>query len=75
MQTVTLEEARAQLPALLEATATGEEIYIAQNSEMLVQLVPRAVQKRSRRFASAHGLIEISPSFNEPLDDFREYQE
>jgi prevent-host-death family protein len=75
MQTVSLEEARAHLPALLKAAAAGEEIYITQNADVAVQLVPRAVQKRVRRFGSARGLIEMMPNFDEPMDDFREYQE
>lgn len=75
MQTVIIDEVTANLPGLIEAAAAGEDIFIAQNEELLVQLVPRTVTKRKRQFGSAKGLISMAPDFDAPLEDFKEYME
>lgn len=74
MQTVTLEEAKAQLGNLIEAAA-GEEVFIQKNDGSSVQLVPRVVKVRKRQFGSAKGLISMAPDFDAPLEEFREYME
>ena len=73
MQTVTLDEAKTNLVGLIEAAAAGEEVFITKGEDLSVQLVPRTVKKRRRRFGSAKGLISMAPDFDEPLDDFKEY--
>lgn len=75
MQTVTLDEAKAHLVELIEAAAAGEEVFIKQNENVSVQLVPRAMNRRKRQFGSAKGLILMAPDFDEPLEDFKEYME
>ncbi len=75
MQTVTLEEAKAQLGNLIEAAAAGEEVFIQKNDGFSVQLVPRALKARRRQFGSARGLISMAPDFDAPLEEFREYME
>jgi len=74
MTTVTLDEAKTQLVDLIDAAAAGEEVFITKNADLAVQLVPRTVKKRKRQFGSARGLISMAPDFDEPLDDFTEYQ-
>lgn len=75
MQTVTLNEAKARLVDLVEAAAAGEKVFITTNDDVTLQLVPHAIKKRKRQFGSAKGLISMTPDFNEPLEDFREYME
>ena len=74
MQAMTLTEAQAQLPQLLQAAAQGEEIFITSET-ISVQLVPHPIKKRSRQFGSARGLISLSPDFDAPLSDFDEYSQ
>ena len=75
MQTVTLDEAKIHLTALVNAAAAGEDIFILKDDQCSVQLVPRAIKKRKRQFGSAKGMISMAPDFDEPLKDFAEYME
>lgn len=73
MQTVCLEDAKTHLVEIIEAAAAGEEVFIVRDDELAVQLVPQSVKRRKRRFGSAKGLISMTPDFDEPLDDFKDY--
>jgi antitoxin (DNA-binding transcriptional repressor) of toxin-antitoxin stability system len=73
MQRVRLSDASHQLPELIDAAMRGEVILIATDEHHEVQLVPLPQHYQSRRFGSARGLLTISPDFDAPLDDFREY--
>ena len=81
MTQVNLDEAKEQLPALIEAALGGEEVLITRNGHS-VRLVPceeksEAQDARPRpRFGSAKGLITyIADDFDAPLEDFKEYME
>jgi antitoxin (DNA-binding transcriptional repressor) of toxin-antitoxin stability system len=73
MQQVSLEEAKTQLPDLIDAAVSGEEIIIAKDPQHLVKLVPVPGTKPRPQFGSAKGLITMSDDFDEPLEDFEEY--
>ena len=73
MQPVSIEEAKANLPDLIEAAVKGEEVVIAEDGRHLVRLVPVPRAKPRPRFGSAEGLINMSEDFEEPLEDFEEY--
>lgn len=73
MHQVSLEEAKTQLPDLIDAAVGGEEIIIAKDSQHLVKLVPITTKKPRPQFGSAKGLITMSDDFDEPLEDFEEY--
>jgi antitoxin (DNA-binding transcriptional repressor) of toxin-antitoxin stability system len=73
MHQVSLEEAKTQLPDLIDAAVGGEEIIIAKDSHHLVKLVPVPATKPRPQFGSAKGLITMSDNFDEPLEDFEEY--
>ena len=73
MHQVSLEEAKTQLPDLIDAAVSGEEVIIAKDSQHLVKLVPITTQKSRPQFGSAKGLITMSDDFDEPLEDFEEY--
>jgi prevent-host-death family protein len=74
MQTVALEKAQATLADLVQQVAGGEEFTITQNGEPKAKLsaVP------SHKHAQAHvgslpGKIWMSPDFDAPLADFKDY--
>ena len=74
MHQISLEEAKSQLPELIDAAVSGEEIIIAKDSQHLVKLVPIPMTKPRPQFGSAEGLITMSDDFDEPLEDFEDYQ-
>lgn len=73
MHQVSIEEAKTQLPDLIDAAVSGEEIIIAKDSQHLVKLVPVPTARPRPQFGSAKGLITMSDGFDEPLRDFEEY--
>ena len=73
MHQVNLEEAKTQLPDLIDAAVGGEEIIIAKDPQHLVKLVPIPTTKPHPQFGSAKGLITMSDDFDEPLKEFEEY--
>jgi prevent-host-death family protein len=73
MQRVSIEEAKSNLPELIEAAVKGEEVVIAGDGRHLVRLVPVPRMKPRPRFGSAEGLVTMSEDFEEPLEDFEEY--
>ncbi|KAF3888256.1 MULTISPECIES: type II toxin-antitoxin system Phd/YefM family antitoxin [Nostocales] len=72
MQEVTLAEASKNLPELIEAVKSAEEIVITEDNQPVVKLTLLLPVKR-RRAGSAKGLITISDDFDEPLEGFKDY--
>ncbi|MBV9867669.1 MAG: type II toxin-antitoxin system Phd/YefM family antitoxin [Abitibacteriaceae bacterium] len=75
MQQVSLDEAKTQLPDLVDAALNGAEVVIAKDNQQLVKLVPLETIERRPRFGSAKGLIVMNDDFDEPLEEFKEYME
>ncbi|MCC5656684.1 type II toxin-antitoxin system prevent-host-death family antitoxin [Nostoc sp. XA010] len=75
MQQITLAEASQNLPDLIEAALSGEEIIIIKDNQPLVKLTPVSPLKQRRQPGSAKGLITISDDFDAPLEEFKEYME
>ncbi len=73
MYRVDLEEAKSSLVELIKAAIEGEDVFILNDNQQAVQLVPIQSQKRQPKFGSAKGLIKMSEDFDEPLPDFNEY--
>lgn len=69
-----IEEAKTHLPDLIEAPVKREEVVISKDDEHVVRLVPGSRAKPRPRFGSAEGLITMSDDFDEPLEDFEEYE-
>ena len=76
MVTVTLEEAQARLPELLEQLQPGEEVNITGNGRPLGQL-KKAARTSWPCQAGSYRKDEfwMAPDFDAPLDDFKEYLE
>lgn len=74
MHRVNLDEAQAQLSDLINAAIRGEKVFITNDDQETVELVPVASPKRRRQFGSAKGLIiYMADDFDAPLSDFDEY--
>lgn len=75
MSTITLEEAKAHLDELIARLQPGEEILITDQGRPLAQV--KKVERTSWpcKAGSAAGKIRMTPDFDAPLEDFREYME
>jgi len=73
MHQINVEDAKSNLPDLIDAAVSGEEIIIAKDEQHIVRLVPVSRTKARPQFGSAKGLISMSDDFDEPLQDFAEY--
>jgi antitoxin (DNA-binding transcriptional repressor) of toxin-antitoxin stability system len=74
MQQITVNDAQARLPNLIDEAVNGETVYIVGDSEHIVQLVPVAAVGRPQ-FGSAAKLMSMADDFDEPLEDFRDYMQ
>jgi antitoxin (DNA-binding transcriptional repressor) of toxin-antitoxin stability system len=77
MTTVTVEEAQAKLPELIDHLHPGEELVILRNQQPIAKLVGESSSvRRQRQPGSAKDVIlRMSEDFDAPLEDFREYME
>jgi prevent-host-death family protein len=74
--TVTIEEAQARLPELIEKAAAGEEIVITHGDRPVVELVAPSEERPRRGFGCAKGMITfVADDFDAPLEDFKDYME
>ncbi len=64
---INLYEAKAQLSALVERAAAGEEIVIAKGGKAKARLVPLASDRPVRRPGRGKGRIRIAHDFDAPL--------
>jgi prevent-host-death family protein len=76
MTTVTIEEAQAKLPELIEHVAAGAEVVITRDQEPVARLLAEERPKRKpRKAGTAKGMITILADDDEHLKDFAEYME
>lgn len=74
MSTVTLEEAQAHLPELIDRLQPGEALVITRNEKPVARLLLEEPPKRKPRQAgSAKGILTILQDDDEHLEDFEEY--
>ena len=73
MYQVTPDEAKAQLDDLIIAALAGEAVFITQDAEHKVQLVPITQTQRDRVAGTGKGTFTMSDDFDAPLPDFEEY--
>lgn len=74
MKTVTIHEAKTHLSRLIQEALDGEEIVIANRNEPMVRLEVIREALPKRRFGGLKTLVvEMGPSFDEPLEDFGDY--
>jgi antitoxin (DNA-binding transcriptional repressor) of toxin-antitoxin stability system len=74
MSTVTIEEAQANLPEIIDKLAPGEELIIMRNNQPIAKLVGQQHPARKpRQPGSAKGKLIILAEDDEHLKDFKEY--
>jgi antitoxin (DNA-binding transcriptional repressor) of toxin-antitoxin stability system len=74
MNTVTIEEAQAKLPEIIDKLAPGEELIITRNDHPIAKLVgqPRPARK-PRQPGSAKGILTIVSDDDAHLEDFADH--
>lgn len=78
MTKISIEEAQAQLPDLIHRLHSGDEVVITKNNQPVARLMATAVEPRQqpRQPGTLRGsVLYMSPDFDAPLDDFRDYME
>ena len=76
MSSVTLEEAQARLPQLIEQLQPGEEITLTDQGRPVAQV--KKVERTSwpcKAGSYKKADFRMAPDFDAPLDDFKEYLE
>jgi antitoxin (DNA-binding transcriptional repressor) of toxin-antitoxin stability system len=74
MTTVTIEEAQANLPELIEHLSPGETVVITRNQQPVARLLAAELPTRKPRHAgSAKGMLTIVADDDEHLKDFETY--
>jgi antitoxin (DNA-binding transcriptional repressor) of toxin-antitoxin stability system len=74
--TVTIEEATARLPELINGLDSGDEIVITKDAQVVAKLVG---ERTSARLRPPPGLgkgtiLYMDPDFNGPMEEFKEYE-
>jgi antitoxin (DNA-binding transcriptional repressor) of toxin-antitoxin stability system len=76
MSTITIEEAQANLPEIIEELSPGEELIITRNDQPVAKLVGQQPPTRKpRQPGSAKGILTILAEDDEHLEDFKEYMQ
>jgi antitoxin (DNA-binding transcriptional repressor) of toxin-antitoxin stability system len=73
MPTVTIEEAQARLPELIEQLSLSKEIIITRDSQPVAKLVSQPVSPPQPVFGRGKGKVLIVAEDEEHLKDFEEY--
>jgi antitoxin (DNA-binding transcriptional repressor) of toxin-antitoxin stability system len=74
MTTVTLEEAQARLPDLIDRLAPGAELVITRNQQPIARLLAEGkTERKPRRAGNCKGMMTIVADDDEHLRDFAEY--
>lgn len=73
--TVTLKDAQAHLPQLLDELKPGEELVITDGAKPLALVKKAERTSWACKAGSARGKITMAPDFDAPLEDFKEYME
>ena len=64
---VNIDEAKTDLPKLLEWVALGEEVVIVRDGKPVAKLVAVHSESKKRVFGSAKGEFVVPDDFNDPL--------
>ena len=76
MTTVTIEQAQAALPEIIQRLQPGEEIIITDEGQPLAHVKKAERTSWPCKAGSAKDkILWIAPDFDAPLDEFREYME
>ena len=75
MSTITIEEAQARLPQLIEQAQPGDELVITRREEPVATLTGHIPKNRKlRQPGTLKGtVLYMAPDFADPLEEFKEY--
>ncbi|NJL78644.1 MAG: type II toxin-antitoxin system prevent-host-death family antitoxin [Richelia sp. RM2_1_2] len=73
MHQVDITEAQAKIKQLLQSALQGEEIIITRDNQPILKLIQFSPHCQRRQRGSAKAQIWMAPDFDEPLEDFKEY--
>ena len=73
MTTVTIAEAQARLPELIDKLASGEELVITENARPVAKLVKPVGGARLPVFGRGKGNVIVVSEDEEHLADFEDY--
>lgn len=74
--TVSIKEAKARLSELIHQLKPGDEVIITDKNVPVARLVSAATPPAKRKLGSLRGTVKyMSPDFDAPLDEFKEYME
>lgn len=75
MTTVSIQEAQAQLPRLIERAEAGEQFVITRDEKAVAQLTAAATPSRKpRQPGTLKGtVLYMAPDFAAPLEELKEY--
>jgi prevent-host-death family protein len=73
MLNIDINQAKQNLPELIEKTVSNGEVIITKDGQPIVKMVPFTKTKKKRTFGTAKGLIKMADDFDQPIDDFKEY--
>jgi prevent-host-death family protein len=73
MTTVSVAEAQAHFPELLEKVAAGQEVVITRDDAPLALMAPIRKTKPQPQFGSCKGMLTIVSDDDEHLEHFKEY--
>jgi antitoxin (DNA-binding transcriptional repressor) of toxin-antitoxin stability system len=77
MTSLSIQEAQAQLPALIHGLGPSDEVEVTENGRPLARIIPATTPVREpRRPGTLRGtVLYMAPDFDAPLEDFKEYME
>jgi prevent-host-death family protein len=75
MSTVTIVEAQAQLPELIDRVHSGDEVVITRDQQPVARLIADLpADNKARRCGTMKGtVLYMAPDFDAPLEDFKDY--
>lgn len=74
MPEFSVEEAQHRLGELFQMVSEGEEVFILGENGAVFQVLQVRGKKGVPKFGSARGMIEMADDFEEPLEDFKDYE-
>jgi antitoxin (DNA-binding transcriptional repressor) of toxin-antitoxin stability system len=73
MTSVTIEEAQARLPELIQQLVPGEELLITQNAQPVAKLIGQPREEPHPVFGRGRGKVIVVSEDDEHLKDFEDY--
>ena len=75
--TMAVEDIKLTLPELLDSLTPGDEVILTRNQQPVAKLVSAAAKpgKRPPPGLGKGSILYISPDFDEPLEEMKEYME